>query len=250
MLNFLKKCRFLNGNMLKIIAAVSMLLDHIGVILYPRVHEFRYLGRIAFPIFAFLIAEGCRYTKNRAKYFCLLAGLAIVCQVVCEIATPDLDLMSVLMTFSFSVLLIFALQFFKSCLFNKAKILKTVLAGVLFVGGVTATYFIMQNTEFDYGFWGCMFPVFASVFDVRRVPAPSILQKLDCLPLRILCTAIPLFFIYRASPFPTIQLWSFCALPLLLLYGGKRGKWKMKYFFYIFYPLHLAALYGIYYFFY
>lgn len=249
MLNFLKKCRFLNGNTLKIIAAVSMLLDHIGVILYPRIIEFRYLGRIAFPIFAFFIAEGCRYTKNRAKYFCLLAGLAIVCQVICEIATPDLDLMSVLMTFSFSVLLIYAMQFAKSCIFKKAKPIKTILAVLLFFGGVTATYFIMQSTEFDYGFWGCTLPVFASIFDVRRVPAPSILQKIDCLPLRVLCTAIPLFLIYRFSPFPPIQIWSFCALPLLLLYGGARGKWKMKYFFYIFYPLHLAALYGIYYFF-
>ena len=249
MLNFLKKCRFLNGNALKIIAAVSMLLDHIGVILYPYTPWFRYVGRLAFPLYAFFIAEGCRYTKNRARYFCLLAGLALVCQLVCQIVTPDLELMSILMTFSFSVLLIYALQYAKHCLFNKAKPWKTVLAFVLFVGGVAATYFIMQTTEFDYGFWGCMVPVFASLFDARRVPAPSFLQKIDCLPLRILCAALPLYFVYVYSPFPHIQIWSFAALALLLLYNGNRGKLKMKYFFYVFYPVHLAVLYGIFYFF-
>ena len=35
------------------------------------------------------------------------------------------------------------------------------------------------------------------------------------------------------------------ALPLLLLYSGKRGKWRMKYFFYVYYPIHLAVIYGI-----
>ena len=61
----------LSGNMLKIIAAVSMFIDHMGAVLFPGVMIFRILGRIAFPIFAFMIAEGCRYTKNRIKYFLL-----------------------------------------------------------------------------------------------------------------------------------------------------------------------------------
>ena len=42
-----------------------------------------------------------------------------------------------------------------------------------------------------------------------------------------------------------IQIWSLLALPLLMLYSGRRGKWNMKYFFYIFYPAHLASLQGI-----
>ena len=42
-----------------------------------------------------------------------------------------------------------------------------------------------------------------------------------------------------------IQVWSLLALPLLMLYSGRRGKWNMKYFFYIFYPAHLAILQGI-----
>ena len=72
----------LTGNALKIIAAASMTLDHIGVILFPQVEILRILGRLALPIFAFMIAEGCKYTRNRRKYFGMVFGLGTVCLVV------------------------------------------------------------------------------------------------------------------------------------------------------------------------
>ena len=53
-----------SNNVLKIIACITMLLDHMGFILFPEYPIFRIIGRIAFPIFAFLLAEGCYYTKN------------------------------------------------------------------------------------------------------------------------------------------------------------------------------------------
>ena len=59
----------LSGNALKIIAAITMLIDHIGVILLPQITLFRVIGRISFPIFAFMIAEGCAHTKNKLRYF-------------------------------------------------------------------------------------------------------------------------------------------------------------------------------------
>ena len=66
-MNFLKKG--LSGTVIKLIALISMTIDHVGVILYPNVMLFRILGRIAMPIFAYMIAEGCVYTKNKAKVF-------------------------------------------------------------------------------------------------------------------------------------------------------------------------------------
>ena len=47
----------LNGNHLKLIAAFAMLLDHAGILLFPRVRLLRILGRLAYPIFAFMIAQ-------------------------------------------------------------------------------------------------------------------------------------------------------------------------------------------------
>ena len=72
----------MNRNHLKIIACISMLIDHIGFILFPNIEILRLIGRIAMPIFAFFIGEGCLYTKDRKKYFLRVFVLGIFCQAV------------------------------------------------------------------------------------------------------------------------------------------------------------------------
>ena len=56
--DFFKKLT-LSGNALKFIAAFCMALDHVGLVLFPRVEVFRILGRLALPLFAYMLAEGC-----------------------------------------------------------------------------------------------------------------------------------------------------------------------------------------------
>ena len=58
-----------SGNMLKIFALVCMTIDHIGLYLMDNSYPMRAIGRLAFPIFAYMIAEGCKYTHNRTRYF-------------------------------------------------------------------------------------------------------------------------------------------------------------------------------------
>ena len=58
----------LSGNALKIIAAVAMLIDHVGIMFFPTVAIYRIIGRLSFPIFAFMIVEGYFHTKNLKKY--------------------------------------------------------------------------------------------------------------------------------------------------------------------------------------
>ena len=81
--------RFLTGNMIKIIAATFMVIDHIGVILMHEDGILRILGRISMPLFAYMIAEGAKYTKNKTKYLGMIAGLAAICQLVYYFALND-----------------------------------------------------------------------------------------------------------------------------------------------------------------
>ena len=120
MLSEKPKFGILSNNMLKIIAAIAMVCDHMGVILFPDAEFLRVIGRLSFPIFAFLIAEGAKYTKNKLKHFLTMAGFAAVIQIVYYIAMESLE-MSVMVTFTLSLLIIYALELFKSALFSISR---------------------------------------------------------------------------------------------------------------------------------
>ena len=241
----LKKLRILNSNTLKLIAAVSMLIDHAGLLLFPRVAWLRYIGRLAMPIYAFAIAEGARYTKDKVKHFALLFGLGVLCQFAYYIISPDEIYLGILITFSISTLLIYSLQWAKKCVFDKeTKWWLKIASCMLFIGLSLGAYFFCRHVHVDYGIWGCMLPVFASLLDFHRIPAPDWVKKFDLLPLRVACMSA-LLILYVVVSNSLFTVWCVFTIPLLFLYNGEKGKWNMKYFFYIFYPAHLALLAGI-----
>ena len=57
----------MTGNQLKIIALIAMTIDHVGLILLPQVELLRIIGRLSFPIFAYMIAEGCFFTHDKKR---------------------------------------------------------------------------------------------------------------------------------------------------------------------------------------
>jgi len=213
---------FLNGNALKLIAAAAMVLDHAGLMFFPGNDLLRILGRLAFPIFAFMIAEGSKYTRNRGRYFGQLFGLAVLCQIVYYIVDGSMYL-SILFTFSLSLLMIFSLQYCK----EKPSAFRI----GLFLLSIASVWLLNRIFVIDYGFWGCMVPLFAALPHKTRY---------DSIPVNAACLGLGLLILSLVSG--GWQLWSLAAVPLLLLYSGKRGRHRMKYFFYIFYPAHLAAL--------
>ena len=242
----LKKTRIFNGNALKLLAAAFMLIDHIGVMLFPDVVWLRFIGRFSMPLFAFMIAEGCRYTKNKCKHFFLLFGLGALCQIVYFIFDPTSLYLGILITFSISTLIIYALQYAKKCFFEEeAKTSKQVLASALVLGLIALSFALTRFVLVDYGFWGIMMPVFASLFDFHLIPAPDNLKKLDRIPVRVLCMLVAEVMLIITYQEPLFQLPALIAFTLLLLYNGEKGKANLKYFFYIFYPLHLALLEGV-----
>ena len=76
----------INTFTLKCIAIISMLIDHIGMVLFPEQLIFRMIGRLAFPIFAYVLVEGFFYTKNINKYLLRLGVFAIVSEVPFDLA--------------------------------------------------------------------------------------------------------------------------------------------------------------------
>ena len=218
----------INGNHLKLIAAFAMLLDHAGILLFPRVRLLRILGRLAYPIFAFMIAQGCHYTRNKLRYFLMVFGLGAVCQRVYYFASGDTYL-NILLTFSLSILLIYVGQ----ALYRQQDWLRRFGLSMLFAVAFAAVYGVTRLMTVDYGFWGVMTPVLVSLAQIRKWPRWA----------EMLLLGAGLLFL--AADLGGIQHFALLSIPLLLLYNGQRGKWNLKYFFYIFYPVHLAVLQGI-----
>ena len=244
-----KKPKFsLTNNQLKIIAMVSMFCDHLGLLFFPDVMLFRALGRIAFPIFAYMIAEGCRYTKNRAKYLDMIAAMAVAFQVVYFVAMQSLY-QGILVTFSLAIITIYSIE--ALCVtFQK---LWQPLAALGALAFVAVFVFVLPNvltgTDFDidYGIWGILIPVVAYFLPIRKWRISSLLTprqwRMTGVSVLLLIRAI--YYGVFADPISPMQWFSLLTIPLLFLYNGERGKAKMKYVFYIFYPAHLVLLYGI-----
>ncbi len=221
------KTKGCSANQLKIFALICMTLDHVGYLLLPQYTVLRYIGRLAMPIFAWMIAEGCRYTKNRLRYLLLIAGVAAVCQAVYWVTSHSL-MQCILVTFTLSILLIYGLDH----AVKKKSLFSILVLAALFGAIAWLCIFLPQRLpkfQVDYGFFGVILPV--AVY-MGRSKAEKLFAAACCL------AAI-------AVNYAPMQWFAFAALPILYLYDGRRGKYKLKYLFYLYYPLHLAAIYGI-----
>ena len=234
----------LSGNALKIIAAISMLIDHIGLIFCPQITLLRILGRMAFPIFAFMIAEGCRYTRSKLKYFLSVSGMGVAYLIVFYLYSGVIY-MSIFITFSLSIIMIYALQTFKRAFFaSKVSVANILFSGIAFAATVAFSSAMNEIYSIDYGFFGTLAPLFASMCHKPENCSNAVLDKLDNHLISLLGLSIALIGLYAV--YGGVRIFAFLSIPLLLLYSGKRGKIKMKYFFYIFYPAHILALEAIY----
>ena len=220
----------LTGNQLKIIALIAMTLDHAGKLLWPGCVWMQVVGRLAFPIFAYMVAEGGTYTKNRKKYLGMMAGLAFACQLVYLVAMGSLY-QSVLVSFTLSIVLIYIVDWAK----GTGKVWLALVLAVVSYG--TAWFLsvelpvVLWRTDYniDYGFAGILLVV-------GIYYAKGHLAKLAMATVMLAVLGIT---------FEGIQWYGLLALPLLALYGEERGKHKLKYLFYIYYPAHLAVVYLI-----
>lgn len=216
---------------LKIIACITMLLDHIKYGL-PETSGILtlYFGRIAFPIFAFLAVEGYVHTSNFNKYLKRLLIFGIISQI-------PFMLFKTLMTNQISLNIMFTLLLGVSAIFFYEKIKNKFLG--LFVA--ILMMIIGQVMQVDYGWYGV-----GLVFIIYLIKN----NKITFTIFYILYTLLYYFVNYIKLEFNTINLYlpyiifSIIPIILMLLYNGKLGR-KTKYFYYWFYPIHLLIIYII-----
>ena len=237
--------RGLSASTLKILACVFMLIDHVGFILLPDLLILRVIGRLAYPIFAYFIAEGCRYTRNKLKRFLLVLGLAVLCEGVYFFMMGEPE-GGILLNFCFAILLIYQVQAIKKAL-ARGKWGVAILWLLLLMASAAGVYvFIEEVLYVDYGFWGVLIPVWTVLPDYKEGEAPKWLERFSnrWVKLALFSGGLLLLCISRGL-FENIQSFSLLALPLLALYNGLPGRKGLKYGFYIFYPAHLAVLWVI-----
>ncbi len=219
----------LTGNQLKIIAMITMTVDHVGMLLFPGELLLRIIGRLAMPIYAYMIAEGCRHTRDRKKYLLRLLGLGALCQIVYFVSMGSLY-QCILITFSLSVGLIMAAEWARK---KKGPVIALVmLAGVLtvrFLCDILPLWLLGTDYGVDYGTIGVLLPVLVYFGRTQR-------QRLLMFTLG---TGV-LGWAYGG-----LQWFGLGAVPILALYNGRRGTWNIGKFFYFYYPAHLVLLYGL-----
>lgn len=235
----------LSSSILKIIAIISMTIDHIGVvIIYPefinacmvnginlmgdmmpyearKLYYFytatRIIGRIAFPIFAFLIAEGAFKTKDIKKYLSRLLLFAFISEIPYDIATNghifDMGSQNIFWSLAAGLGMILLIKNRNDISRPKAIILSVILC--------TVSAFL----SFSLGGIMLILSFYVFRYDRKRL-IPSVF--------------LSTFIMTMTSSL--LQLFSFFAYPFIYLYNGKKGKGN-KYLFYAYYPLHFLLLY-------
>ncbi len=217
----------LSGSALKVIAILSMVIDHCAYFLmdeYTVCYEvMRCVGRVAFPVFALLVAEGFSHTRNRWRYLLSLLLFAVISEVPWGLLNGANGTHNVMFTLGIGVAALTLLERLKEHRLL-AFFVVSLLAAVACLTGV------------DYGWRGILMITFFYMFRKNsfctgRYNFPAMLQVLFTFPLMS----------YYGIAGAVI------ACSVILLYDGSRGfvhGKAAKYAFYTFYPLHLWLFYG------
>ncbi|MCX4326788.1 MAG: TraX family protein [Lachnospiraceae bacterium] len=212
---------------LKIAAMLSMLCDHIAFVLipaadYPELYYImRAAGRIAFPLFCFMLVEGFTHTHSRAKYIIRLLVFAVISEIPFDLASGgpvfDWDSQNVMWTLLIGFIVMYCIE----------QLHNNYMAWcIVIIAGGMAAYF-MQT---DYSIFGVFVITVLYIYRHNKKAGMAVMGILILTQSRI-------------------EMFALLSIPLILNYNPDKNNVKLsKYFFYIFYPAHLFILYIIYYF--
>lgn len=237
----------LNSNALKMIAIIAMTIDHIAWLVFPDYpHEvlpviLHIIGRLTCPIMCYFIAEGYHYTKNIRKYTCRLFVFAVISHFAYIFASADFVDWKSFIPFYYgnilnqtSVIWPLAWGLVMLRIVNSEKIPKQWVKTVLILLICLVTF------PSD---WSCIASLCILAFGTNRGKLRT--QSMWLIIYVAIYATVYCFAIDRV--YGLVQMGVVLAIPFIKLYNGKRGKNPrvnkiMKWFFYIYYPLHLAIL--------
>lgn len=224
---------FLSSSTLKIIAMVAMVIDHYSVIFYGQETTIlRHIGRISFPIFAFLIAEGAKRSKNKLKYAVRLLVFAFISEIPYDWGFYGevlyIEKQNVFFTLFLGLVSVITYDMLQK---RKLGLLAFITTAVF---GLAAALL-----ESDYGFMGVVVITLMGVFHSTKAGSRylgfTLASFLTCIAY------IPPVGVYFIPP----QIYATLAAVPISLYNGKKGIKINKYFFYIFYPMHILILWTV-----
>lgn len=219
--------RGISQEWLKTIACVTMLLDHIGATFVPG-YTLRVIGRIAFPIYCFLLAEGVAYTRNPKKY-----GLRLLIGALLAELPFDLLFYGELTRYHHSVMVTLLLGFVYAVTAKQIRNLGTkILLALPFA-------YVAERLGTDYGGWGIgMIALFCLS---RELPYRMVIQSVGLAAINLAMDSIPVPVLGVGIP---IQLFAVGAMLPIFLYSGRKATKNLwlQWGFYLFYPVHLTVL--------
>lgn len=218
----------MNSSTLKIIACVSMLIDHIGAIFFPRIYILRLIGRVSFPIFGFMIAEGFFYTKNVKKYLMRLVLLALVSEIPYDFAFSGklIDVTSQNVFFTLSIALIGIIVYDR---YENTNI--GIASGSVLVLSLIA--FICRT---DYDLFGVLI-----IFGFYLYRGNFMKISLNLIFYSILMCISHVLVSGNFSISNLFQVVAVLSLFFISKYNNQKG-YNLKFLFYGFYPIHLVLI--------
>lgn len=219
----------MNSSVFKVLACIIMLIDHVGAVFFPKLIIFRIIGRLAFPIFAYFIAEGYRKTKDITDYLGRLFIFALVSQLPFMYAFNSQSLY-------LNVFFTLAAGLYALYIYDKhKKIYMVILIAIA-----------CQFVSTDYGAYGVILIfLFNKYHDNYKKMAINVITFTVIYQLikgGMSYFTVPSAYLSRSLLFTLIiQPLSLFSLILLRFYNKERGL-KLKYLFYGFYPIHLTFI--------
>ncbi len=200
-----------------------MTIDHLGAILYPEISVLRSIGRLSFPLFAYLLILGMENTRNIRNYFIRLFIFAFISQVPFFLALDSGPFESLNIFFTLSSGLLFIHFFKKNSLFTLVPLLVSLVLpfdyGIYGIAVIGCMYILKENTKFGVSSLVLLNMVFLVPWNVQFLSI----------------SAIPLILLHKnGSLTPRKETCEEYRIPF----------WR-KYFFYIYYPIHLTLIYII-----